>query len=116
VEAGIGTIKGSKYGFNRPAARLAAIMGACGQRAVFGIQHNQAGARTGWAQGHDTERLTAYEVPDHEIDSGPAGTPTRHTAQIGGDIRTCPAAHRANDGLNYPTSCSWEIKSLNAVN
>jgi hypothetical protein len=42
----------------------------------------------------------------HEIDSGPAGTPTRHTAQNGGNIRTRPAAHRANDGLNYPTSCS----------
>lgn len=37
VEAGIGTIKCSKYGFNRPAARSAAMMGACGQRAVLGF-------------------------------------------------------------------------------
>jgi hypothetical protein len=38
VEGGIGTIKCSKYGFNRPAARSAATMGGCGQRAVLG--HN----------------------------------------------------------------------------
>lgn len=37
VEGAIGTIKGSKYGFNRPAARSAAMMGACGQRAVLGL-------------------------------------------------------------------------------
>jgi hypothetical protein len=37
VEAGIGTIKGSRYGFNRPAARSAPMMGACGQRAVLGF-------------------------------------------------------------------------------
>jgi molybdopterin converting factor small subunit len=37
VEAGIGTIKSSKYGFNRPAARSASMMGACGQRAVLGF-------------------------------------------------------------------------------
>jgi molybdopterin converting factor small subunit len=37
VEAGIGTIKSSRYGFNRPAARSAAMMGACGQRAVLGF-------------------------------------------------------------------------------
>ena len=30
------TIKGQKYGFNRPAARSAAMMGTCGQRAVLG--------------------------------------------------------------------------------
>lgn len=41
VEAGIGTIKGSKYGFNRPAARSAAMMGACGQRAVLGFNTNK---------------------------------------------------------------------------
>ncbi len=37
VEGTIGTIKGNKYGFNRPAARSAAMMGACGQRAVLGL-------------------------------------------------------------------------------
>jgi hypothetical protein len=37
VEGSIGTIKGLKYGFNRPAARSAAMMGACGQRAVLGL-------------------------------------------------------------------------------
>lgn len=36
VEGSIGTIKGQKYGFNRPAARSAAMMGVCGQRAVLG--------------------------------------------------------------------------------
>jgi len=41
VEAGIGTIKGSKYGFNRPAARSAAMMGACGQRALLGFNTNK---------------------------------------------------------------------------
>jgi transposase len=37
VEGSIGTIKCAKYGFNRPAARSAAMMGACGQRAVLGL-------------------------------------------------------------------------------
>lgn len=37
IEAGIGTIKSARYGFNRPAARSAAMMGACGQRAVLGF-------------------------------------------------------------------------------
>ena len=37
VEGSIGTIKCSKYGFNRPAARSAAMMGVCGQRAVVGL-------------------------------------------------------------------------------
>jgi hypothetical protein len=37
VEGSIGTIKGSKYGFNRPAARSVAMMGVCGQRAVLGL-------------------------------------------------------------------------------
>jgi len=41
VEAGIGTIKGSRYGFNRPAARSEAMMGACGQRAVLGFNTNK---------------------------------------------------------------------------
>lgn len=36
VEGSIGTIKGQKYGFNRPAARSAAMMGVCGQRAALG--------------------------------------------------------------------------------
>src|SRR5512141_2332272 len=37
VEGSIGTIKDNKYGFNRPAARSAAMMGVCGQRAVLGL-------------------------------------------------------------------------------
>jgi hypothetical protein len=37
VEAGIATIKSPKYGFNRPSARSAAMMGACGRRAVLGF-------------------------------------------------------------------------------
>ena len=41
VEAGIGTIKGLRYGFNRPAARSMAMMGACGQRAVLGFNANK---------------------------------------------------------------------------
>jgi molybdopterin converting factor small subunit len=41
VEAGIGTIKSPRYGFNRPAARTEAMMGACGQRAVLGFNTNK---------------------------------------------------------------------------
>lgn len=41
VEAGIGSIKSNRYGFNRPAARSAAMMGACGQRAVLGFNLNK---------------------------------------------------------------------------
>jgi hypothetical protein len=51
VEGGIGTIKSPRYGFNRPAARSAAMMGACGQRAVLGFNVNklvrELGARNG---------------------------------------------------------------------
>lgn len=41
VEGGIGTIKHQKYGFNRPAARSASMMGACGQLAVLGFNLNK---------------------------------------------------------------------------
>jgi len=41
VEAGIGTIKCQRYGFNKPAAKSAAMMGACGQRAVLGFNINK---------------------------------------------------------------------------
>jgi hypothetical protein len=41
VEAGIGTIKCGKYGFNKPAARMAGTMGASGQRAVLGFNLNK---------------------------------------------------------------------------
>jgi IS5 family transposase len=41
VEAGIGTIKCPKYGFNRPAARSAKMMGACGQLSVLGFNVNK---------------------------------------------------------------------------
>ena len=37
VEAGIGAIKSNRYGFNRPNARSASMMGAYGQRAVLGF-------------------------------------------------------------------------------
>ena len=37
IEGSIGTIKTQKYGFNRPAARSAAMMGVCGQRAALGL-------------------------------------------------------------------------------
>lgn len=41
VEAGIGTIKCSKYGFNRPAVHSTEMMGACGQLAVLGFNLNK---------------------------------------------------------------------------
>jgi len=41
VEGGIGTIKHAKYGFNRPAARSASMMGFCGQSAVLGFNLNK---------------------------------------------------------------------------
>ena len=37
VEGGIGSIKSSRYGFGRPGAKSAPMMGACGQRAVLGF-------------------------------------------------------------------------------
>jgi transposase, IS5 family len=41
VEAGIGSIKSRKYGFNRPAARSVNAMGVCGQRSVLGFNLNK---------------------------------------------------------------------------
>ncbi len=41
IEAGIGAVKSGRYGFHRPAARSAAMMGACGQRAVLGFNLNK---------------------------------------------------------------------------
>jgi len=41
VEGGIGTIKCGKYGFNKPSARSATTMAACGQRAVLGFNLNK---------------------------------------------------------------------------
>jgi Transposase domain (DUF772) len=41
VEGGIGTVKHSKYGFTKPAARSAAAMAMCGQRAVLGYNLNK---------------------------------------------------------------------------
>jgi IS5 family transposase len=41
VEGGIGAIKNGRYGFNRPAARSAAAMAMCGQRAVLGFNLNK---------------------------------------------------------------------------
>ena len=37
VEAGIGTVKTPRYGFNKPAARSVDKMGVCGQRALLGF-------------------------------------------------------------------------------
>jgi hypothetical protein len=41
IEGGIGTIKHAKYGFNRPAARSARMMGFCGQSATLGFNLNK---------------------------------------------------------------------------
>lgn len=41
VEAGIGTIKHSKYGFTKPDARSRPAMAMCGQRAVLGYNLNK---------------------------------------------------------------------------
>lgn len=41
VEGGIAAIKMRKYGFTRPAAKSAASMGMCGQRAVLGFNLNK---------------------------------------------------------------------------
>jgi hypothetical protein len=41
VEGGIGTVKHSKYGFTKPAARSAAAMAMCGQRAILGYNLNK---------------------------------------------------------------------------
>ena len=41
VEGSIGTVKSGRYGFNRPAARSAEMMGVCGQRSVFGLNLNK---------------------------------------------------------------------------
>jgi hypothetical protein len=41
VEAGIGTIKCGKYGFNKPAAKSTDTMGTYGQRAVLGFNLNK---------------------------------------------------------------------------
>ena len=41
VEGSIGTIKSSKYGFNRPLAHSVEMMGTCGQRAMLGYNLNK---------------------------------------------------------------------------
>ena len=41
VEGGIGAVKSGRYGFNRPAAHSAEMMGVCGQRAVLGFNLNK---------------------------------------------------------------------------
>ena len=40
VEGSIGIVKGRKYGFNKPRARSYGMMGACGQRALLGLNLN----------------------------------------------------------------------------
>jgi hypothetical protein len=56
VEGSIGTIKCAKYGFNRPAARSAAMMGVCGQRAVLGL--NLTKLARGIAENRELARAT----------------------------------------------------------
>jgi transposase, IS5 family len=41
VEGGIGAVKSTRYGFHRPRARSARMMGACGQLAVLGFNLNK---------------------------------------------------------------------------
>lgn len=41
VEGSIGAVKSGRYGFNRPPARSAEMMGVCGQRSVFGLNLNK---------------------------------------------------------------------------
>lgn len=41
IEGGIGTIKASRYGFNRPLVRSVEAMVTCGQRAVLGFNLNK---------------------------------------------------------------------------
>lgn len=41
VEGSIGTVKSGRYGFNRPPARSAEMMGVCGQRSVLGLNLNK---------------------------------------------------------------------------
>ena len=41
VEGSIGTVKSARYGFNRPPARSAEMMGVCGQRSVLGLNLNK---------------------------------------------------------------------------
>lgn len=41
IEAGIGAVKSSRYGFHRPAARSAQKMATCGQMAVLGFNLNK---------------------------------------------------------------------------
>lgn len=41
VEGGIGAVKSGRYGFNRPAARSAPMVAACGQQAVLGFNLNK---------------------------------------------------------------------------
>jgi len=41
VEAGIGTVKSRKYGFNKPRARSARMMGTYGQLAILGFNMNK---------------------------------------------------------------------------
>ena len=51
VEGTIGTIKCPKYGFNRPGARSTEMMGACGQRAVLGLNLTKLVRGVAQAQG-----------------------------------------------------------------
>lgn len=41
VEGSIGAAKSARYGFNRPPARSAEMMGVCGQRSVLGLNLNK---------------------------------------------------------------------------
>lgn len=51
VEGGIGAVKSGRYGFNRPAARSAEMIGVAGQRAVLGFNLNKLVRELGKLEG-----------------------------------------------------------------
>jgi hypothetical protein len=95
VEGGIGTIKGLRYGFNRPAARSAARMGACGQRAVLGLAAQPASVGS--------------PLPDYGTSVPYSELPGEQTHV--GVVAVAPARD-GGPGIapsNYPTSCSCSL-------
>ena len=53
MEGGIGTIKSSRYGFNKPNAKSTAAMARCGQRAILGF--NMRKLTREWSSMQSTE-------------------------------------------------------------
>lgn len=56
VEGGIGTIKSSRYGFNKPNAKSTAAMAWCGQRAILGF--NMRKLTREWTAGQQAVRIS----------------------------------------------------------